>query len=114
MLTYNTSIGAAPPITDEYRQQATTGLRLKSPYAYSSQHQDILNALGDMNAAKYNVQADQTNADFNTRRLQAQRDTALAGLQQMSQAKQQQSDLLNAQSNMRYGLVSNLLSGLFR
>jgi hypothetical protein len=32
----------------------------------------------------------------------------------MAQAQQNQADLANARSGMGYGIVSNLLSGLFR
>lgn len=114
MLAFQNNITAQPPINASDRQRALDGLRMKSPYAYSSQHQDVLDALGDQNAAKYNVTADEANADFANKKMQAERDFALQGLQQMSTAKQNQMDYANARSGLGYGVVNNLLSGLFR
>ena len=114
MLNYDSTLNAQPPVSQAQRQKAVRGMHMKSPYGYSPQHQDLLNGLADQNAASYEMGADQANATFGTRKLQAQRDLALQGLQQMSRAQQQQADLATARSGMGYGLVSNLLQGLFR
>lgn len=114
MLTYDTTLQAQPPVSQAEMSRAMKGIRLQSPYGYSPQHQDVLNALGDQNAAQYALNAEKANADFGSRKLQAQRDVALQGLQQMSQAQQNQMDYANARSGMGYGLVNSLLSGLFR
>lgn len=114
MLTYDTTLQAQPPVSQSDRQKAVKGMRVKSPYPYSSQHQDLLNGLADQNAANYEMGADRANSSFGVQKLQAQRDLALQGLQQMSQAQQNQMDYATARTGMGYGLVSNLLSGLFR
>jgi len=113
MLTYDTTLQAQPPVSGTQMQSALRGLRIKSPYGYSTQHQDVLNALGDQNAAQYQMQADKANSQFGAQKLNAQRDLALQGLQQMSQARQDAMNLSNAQRGMSYGLVNSLLSGLF-
>jgi len=114
MLNYNTNLQAQPPMSQEDLQRAMKGIRLQSPYGYKQSHQDVLSALGDANAAQYAVQAEKANADFGARKLQAQRDLALQGLQQLATSQQQRSDLANARSAIGYGMVNNLLSGLFR
>lgn len=114
MLSYNSQLQAAPPLSQDDLQRAMQGIRLKSPYQYPGAHQDVLAGLGDANAAQYGVSAEKMNSDFATRKLQAQRDLALSGLQQMATAQQQRADLSNARSAMGYGVVNNLLSGLFR
>lgn len=114
MLSYNTNLQAAPPLSQQDLQNAMRGIKLRSPWGYPANHQDALNGLTDAAAAQYGLKAEQQNADFEARKLQAQRDVALSGLQQMSTAQQQRNDLANAQSAMGYGIVNNLLSGLFR
>lgn len=114
MLNYETTLQAQPPVSPAMRQKAVAGMHLKSPYGYSPQHQDLLNGLADQNAANYEMGADRANSRFGVQKLQAQRDLALQGLQQMAQAQQNQAELANARSGMGYGIVSNLLSGLFR
>lgn len=114
MLTYDTTLQAQPPVSQAELASAMRGLRFRSPYGYSPQHQDVLSALGDTAAANYQLEAEKANSAFGAQKLQAQRDVALQGLQQMSQAKQNQMDYSNARSNMGFGLVNSLLSGLFR
>jgi hypothetical protein len=114
MLTYNTELQAQPPISQQELSRAMSGLKIRSPYGYSPQHQDVLNALGDENAANYQLNADKANSAFGVQKLQAQRDLALQGLQQMAQAQQQQSDLANTRTGMGLNFASSLLSGLFR
>jgi len=114
MLNYDSTLNAQPPVSSAQRQKAVRGMHIQSPYGYSPQHQDLLNGLADQNAANYELGADEANATFGTRKLQAQRDLALTGLQQMAQAQNNQAELANARSGMGYGIVSNLLSGLFR
>lgn len=115
MLTYQNTFNPPKAVDDTQRAAALSGLRGKNPYAaYGQQGQDIMAAMGDQNAAQYNLAADRANADMEQKQVAAQRDFALQGLQQMSQARQNQADYANARSAMGYGLVSNLLSGLFR
>lgn len=47
------------------------------------------------------------------KKLMAQRDVALAGLRDMTQAEQQESSLREKKSGMQLGLVNGLLSGLY-
>ena len=114
MLNYTTELQAQPPVSQSDMARAMKGLKIKSPYGYSPQHQDLLNALGDQNAANYALEADKANSRFGVQKLQAQRDVALQGLQQLAQAQQQQADLANTRSGTSLNFASSLLSGLLR
>ena len=115
MINYQNTFTVPKAVDDTQRSKALAGLRMKSPYAaYGQQHQDILTAMGDQNAAQYDLSAERANMDMEQKKAAAQRDFALQGLQQMSQARQNQADYANSRSALGYGLVSNLLSGLFR
>lgn len=114
MLTYNTSLQNRPPLPDGDRQKALSGLKIKSPWAYGSAHKDILNAANVANQAAYDVEATKVNTDYEMKQKEAERRLVLAGLQQMNEAQQNQQQLVNTRMQNMYGVVGNLLGGLFR
>jgi hypothetical protein len=113
MLTYRTTLPSTIPVPDQDRAEALRGLTVKSPYKYGINHQDILNSLGSENAIAYDINASKANADYQLRQQDAERQLVLQGLQQMGQAKQNSTDLVNSRLQSMYGTVGNLLSGLF-
>jgi hypothetical protein len=63
-----------------------------------------------VNNAAYGIEKSKAANDYALKQQDAERQLVLQGLQQMSQAQQNQ----NALANSRIGNVSGLLSGLFR
>lgn len=111
MITYQSTLQDSPPASEQQRSAALSGLRIKSPYgAYGSSHQDVLNALGDRNAAEYDQAAYRANMDYQMKQQDSQRQLALAGLQQMNEAQQNDNSLIN----QRFGNYASLLGGLLR
>jgi hypothetical protein len=113
MLQYNTSLKNSPPLAAGDRQKALEGLKIKSPWNYGSAHRDILNASNVANQAAYDVEATKVNADYEMKQKDAERRLVLAGLQQMNEAQQNQQQLANTRLGNMYGMVGNLLGGLF-
>jgi hypothetical protein len=114
MLTYNSSLQNHLPYSPLQRNSALAALTVKSPYGkFGSTHQDILNAMGGRNAANFDVAATKANADYQLAQQEAQRQLALQGLQQMSNAQQNQNELTNTRLQNMYGVANNLLGGLF-
>jgi hypothetical protein len=63
-----------------------------------------------VNNAAYNLEQSKLANDYALKQQDSERQLVLQGLQQMSQAQQNQNSLANS----RMGNVSGLLSGLFR
>jgi hypothetical protein len=63
-----------------------------------------------VNNAAYNLEQSKLANDYALKQQDSERQLVLQGLQQMSQAQQNQNSLANS----RLGNVSGLLSGLFR
>lgn len=114
MLTYQSSLNNKPPVSDEYRARALTGLRAPSPFtAYTQTHGDVYRGLGAENAVDFDIAATKANTDYQMKQQDAQRQLALQGLQQMATAQQNEQDLTNNRLQMMYGTVGDLLKGLF-
>jgi len=104
MLTYNTTLPFASP-------QGTPAPLPESPFTrYGSTHDDVLRAQMGVNNAAYNLEQSKLANDYALKQQDSERQLVLQGLQQMSQAQQNQNSLANS----RLGNVSGLLSGLFR
>jgi hypothetical protein len=104
MLKYNTSLGFSPP-------QSLPAPDLQSPYGkYGSTHADLLKSQMMAQNADYDIAKSKGEIDYAVKQQAAERQLALQGLQQMSQAQQNQNSVANA----RFGMVNSLLSGLFR
>lgn len=104
MLKYNTTLPNIPP-------QSLPAPNLESPYGrYGSTHQDMLKAQMGVANANYEIERQKANTDYALKQQAAERQLVLQGLQQMSEAQQNQNSLMN----QRLGNVSGLLSGLFR
>lgn len=85
----------------------------EAPYSYPGTFGDSYNALKSGLEANMEMANRDANLAMQNRKLTAQRDTALSGLQNLAQAEEQQSSLRNQQRGMQLGLVNSLLSGLF-
>lgn len=110
MFNFTTSLSSPPAYTDAQQAKALAGMRLRAPYAgYGRNQQDILNATGDANAASFGVATSKANSDIGLSRMQAQQQLALAGLQQLAQARQQRDQL----ATQRLGVLNPLLGSLF-
>lgn len=113
MITYNSGLQNAPPITEALLSSAKTDMLRKSPYAYPGSHQDILSARGQGNMAQLRHSAEKANTDYGLQQQRAQNDLSLAGLQQMASAQQQQRQLATSRAGAAMNAYSGLLSGLF-
>lgn len=111
MLSYNTKLPYQQPISDTQ----PAGLVPTSPYGsqYGRNHQDVLNYVGSMNADAYRRAAEGVNNDYAAQQRAAQQGLALAGLQQMAQAQQNQRDMANNRLGQMTGIANSLLGGLF-
>lgn len=108
MITYQSSLRNSPPGSVDF--PAVEFIKSKSPYrGYNENHQDVLRML----ARGPSMEAYKANSDYALRQQEAQRDLALAGLQQQSQARNNARDLGVQRLQSMTGLFSNLLSGLF-
>lgn len=112
MLTYNSSLQNNPPIEPGY--PAMGEIRKRSPFVpFGRNHQDVYQALGDRQANAIDMEAQKANADYALQQQQAQRELALAGLTNMSQAQQNQTNLDTARLQNMVGFANSLLGGLF-
>jgi hypothetical protein len=104
MRTYNTTLPFASP-------QGMPAPSPGSPFTrYGSTPDDVLRAQMGVNNAAYNLEQSKLANDYALKQQDSERQLVLQGLQQMSQAQQNQNSLANS----RMGNVSGLLSGLFR
>jgi|694.fasta_scaffold31901_4 hypothetical protein len=107
MLTYRTSFkpdapGSAPRPSSQ------------SPYkAYGANHQDVLDGLMGKSDADYAVAQGTINANHDLAKRTAENQLVLQGLQQMSQAQQNATDLGTRRFSALTGMFGGLLGGLF-
>jgi hypothetical protein len=112
MLTYNTTLQNKPPAASPLRDMAA--FAVAPPHSqFGSNYLDLAQSYGQRNAADYAVAADKANTDYQLKQQEAQRQLVLQGLQQMSQAQQNEQGLANQRLGNATGLMSSLLSGLF-
>jgi hypothetical protein len=114
MITYNSGLRNAPPATAPILADAKADLLRKSPYGYPSNHQDILNALGQKSLANLQHSAERADTDYALQQQRAQDDLTLTGLQSMANAQKQQRDVETAKQGLAMNAYSGLLSGLFQ
>lgn len=114
MLTYKSTLGRQPPIREIDSAKAAKAMRTPVYSAYTQNHRDVLDALGGIAASQYGVEAEKANADYGLAQLQAQRQLALSGLQQMAEAQQNQNNLTNTRLQNMVGFANDLLGGLFK
>lgn len=114
MLQYTSTLPDRPPIDDAARNAALGSIRARSPFdSFGQNHQDVLDALAERQAAELNSQARRANTDYTLQQQQAQRQLALEGLNQMGQAEQNQNSLANTRLQNMVGFAGGLLRGLF-
>jgi hypothetical protein len=113
VITYNSSLRRAPPITDAMRASAKEDMLRKSPFRYPSQHQDILSALGQENYNNYLHAGEKANTEYELAQQNAQNELSLTGLRQMAEAQQQQQQLSSSRAGAAMSAYNGLLSGLF-
>lgn len=93
---------------------AFTPINGQSPYKMGGSHADVYDMLTAQNTASLGAVRNRLSTDFQNERLAAQQNSALAGLQNLVQARNNQMDLANQRRSMQLGAVNNILSGLFR
>ncbi len=114
MLAYDTRLPEGTAIPPGMRGAAILGLTGRSPFsAYGQNHQDVFGYMGAAAADEYDRAADKANTQYSAQRLAAQQGLALAGLQQMSQARQNEMNLANSRLSAMTGFYNSLLGGLF-
>lgn len=114
MLQYTSTLPNQPPIDGASRNAALDAIRKRSPFsAFGQNHQDVLDALAERQAAELNSEARMANTDYALRQQQAQRQLALEGLNQMAQAQQNQNSLSNTRMQNMVGFAGGMLRGLF-
>jgi hypothetical protein len=107
MLTYRTSFkpdapGSAPRPSS------------KSPYkAYGQNHQDVLDGLMGKSDADYAVAQSKLQSTNALAKQDAENKLVLQGLQQMSQARQNEMDLGTRRFSALTGMYGGILGGLF-
>lgn len=106
LINYQSYIDTPPP--------AYSPVQSGTPYQLPGAHEDVYGALMATNAAGIEAARNQATVDFENSRLAARQQAALTGLQSMAQARQNQESLATQRAAARYGVVNNLLSGLFR
>lgn len=99
---YKTTVPNDPP--------STPMPRARSPYQFPGAHADVFKGLNDADYAAYNLNASQADANYALQQQEAARNLVLGGLTQRAQAQQQQRELANS----RLGILSSLLSNVFR
>lgn len=113
MLTYRSTLTSNPPSREIDAASASQSMRTPVYAAYNQNHRDVLAALGGDSAARFNMEAEKANSDYRLAQLQAQRQLALSGLQQMAEAQQNQNALANTRLQNMTGFAGGLLKGLF-
>lgn len=86
---------------------------MKSPYAYPSAHQDVLNALTQSNAATNDLAAAKRQSEMGQQSGDFARRYALQALQAQMDSQSQRNNLLQNRMDGAFGPVSTLLRGLY-
>lgn len=111
MLQYNTQLQNAPPQTAQPLQQMQ---QATSPWQYNQNHQDVMQGLLARRAVDMGRYAQRMQDEYAGRQQQAEMQTVLAGLGQLSQDRQNQQNLQNSRLQSMLGFQGNLLGGLLR
>lgn len=111
MYQYQTGIQQRPPQTDPLLQQMQ---QAQSPWGYNQNHQDVTAGLLGRRAVDMSRYAQQQQDQYAAQQQQAEMNTALAGLQQLTQDQQNQQNLGNSRLQSMLGFQGNLLGGLLR
>lgn len=113
MMNYRTQLPVSPAVTPALRQQATAALSAPSPFAFAGQHQDVYAPLAAANATAFDRGATEADAAVMQRARDTQIQMALRGLEQMSQAQDNQRALAMRAYENQGGFLNSLLRGLY-
>lgn len=109
---YQTGIQNKPPQTDALLQQMQG---MQSPFTqYGQNHQDVMQGLMARRGVDMSRYAQQMQDRYATQQQQAEMQNALAGLQQLSQDRQNQTGLQNSRLQAMLGFQGDILGGLLR
>lgn len=109
---YQTGIQNRPPQTAGLLQQMHG---MQSPYQqYGPNHQDVMQGLMARRGVDMSRYAQQMQDRYATQQQQAEMQNALAGLQQLSQDRQNQTGLQNSRLQAMLGFQGDILGGLLR
>lgn len=110
MLTYRSELTATKPYSDALRDEAHARLTAGSPYkAHTGNARDVFRTFAEQELANLDTTGAAANAAYASRFGNAQRQSALSGLNMMSEAQRNQQSL----ANERLSGLNSLLSGLF-
>lgn len=101
MISYKTNIQSTPPPMRQFAADARERLSV-SPYD-GQNHQDVFRAAGTQQAANLDSYARSAQQQYDNAVQQRQQQAALAGLNQMSQAQNQQRQLQDARLQLLLG-----------
>lgn len=117
MISYDTGIQSRAPVTPAMQQQALAGLASQGVMQYPGSAADVYRARALASGIEYERAATDANNEHLANSQKAQQTAALAGLQQMAQAQQNENDLKarqqSARMNYMQGGLNGLLSGVF-
>lgn len=110
MLNYNSSLSSNQPFSDAMRDEAQRRLMAGSPYkAFKGTPSDVFRTYAAQELANLDTNGAAANAAYASRFGNAQRQTALGGLQMMAAGQQNDRNL----ASERLSGINSLLSGLF-
>lgn len=103
---YQTNVGAAFP--------ALKSQMPDMPHQFPGAANDAYNSLRSGYEANMAMANRDAELEFANKKLLAQRDTALSGLRNLAEAKQNEQSAALQQQGMNLGLVNSILSGLYK
>lgn len=113
MLTYDTGIANNLPVSPGMQQQALAGLASHGGVLqYPGSAADVYRSRAMAAGIDYERAAAEANNQYLANAQTARQNTALAGLQQMSQAQQNANSLNNQQQSMRLNYLGQAAGGL--
>lgn len=113
MYSYNTSIPARPVMPDDKRFAALDGLSQGSPVQAPGSHADLYAGLASGNRVNFDRAASTANQEHLLKARELQGQTALRGVQQLAQQRQNMQNLGTQRLRTQAGFLNSLLGGLF-
>jgi hypothetical protein len=108
---YKTGIQNSPPQTDQLLQQMQ---QIQSPWSYNQNHRDVMDNLLQQRSVDMDRYAQQMQDTYAQQQQQASMQSALAGLEQLANDRQNRQNLSNTRLQNMLGFQSQLLGNLLR
>lgn len=111
---YTTGIPFTGAVSPALRQQALGALTAPSPFAYQGSHNDVYNGLAQNNATDFARAAQAADMSVMQKSQALQNQMALRGLEQMSQAQDNQRQVANQLYGNQTSFLNGLLTSLYK